>query len=200
MFKLTYEHKMEIKRTKRPQMYHYSFVKDGEPTQILILTTKEHKKVHGIIDSFYYLCRETKEEIEFTKEDLLYIAFSEFYQAERLERFVEYQSMAMLEVVQIVSNDLFIDESYIVFESMEPIYHYDTRHQIVCRSTMLSELQFSIDYDKETKEFCNYFIHPGGYLFHLYCIFEHDVYSERVKNEFIAVVKKQRQIRLNFLF
>lgn len=131
MFKLTYEHKMEVQRKKRPQMYQHSFIKEGEPTQILTLTVKEHKKVHGIIDCFYYLCRETKEEIEFTKEDLSYIAFSEFYQAERLERFVEYQSMAMLEVVQIVSNDLFIDESYMVFESMEPIRHYDTRYQII---------------------------------------------------------------------
>ncbi|MCG3791520.1 hypothetical protein LT338_27500 [Bacillus sp. UTDS19-33BHI26] len=191
---------MEVQRTKRPQMYQHSFIKEGEPTQILTLTVKEYKRVHGIIDSFYYLCRETKEEIEFTKEDLFYITFSEFYQSERLERFIEYQSMTMLEVVQIVSNDLYIDESYMVFESMELIDPYDTKYQIVCRSTMLSELQFCIDYDKETREFHNYFIYTGRYLFHLYRMFEHDVYSERVKNEFITVVKKQKQIRLNFLF
>ncbi|PDY82778.1 hypothetical protein [Bacillus cereus] len=200
MFKLTHEHTIEINKTKKPFLYHYSFIKPDETTQVLTITSKEYKQIRGLIDSFYYLCRETKEEIEFTKEDLFYITFSEFYQAERLERFIEYQSMSMLEVVQIVSNDLFVDESYMVFESMEPIEHQETKHHIVCRSTMLSELHFSVDYDEEKKEFYNYFINPGRYLFHLYRIFDHDVYSERVKNEFIAVVRKQKQIRLKFLF
>ncbi|MGR9594430.1 hypothetical protein [Bacillus thuringiensis] len=200
MFKLTHEHAIEVHKTKKPSLYHCSFIKEDEPTQVLTITPKEYKQIQGLIDCFYYLCLETKESIEFTKEDLFYITFSEFYQAERLERFVEYQSMDMLEVVQIVSNDLFIDESYMVFESMEPIRYYYTRHQIICRSTMLSELYFSVDYDEDKKEFYNYSVHPGTYLFHLYRIFEHDVYSERVKNEFIAVVKKQKQIRLKFLF
>lgn len=200
MFKLTHDHIIEVHKTKKPFLYHYSFIKEGEPTQVLTITSKEYKRIRGLIDSFYYLCRETKEEIEFKKEDLFYITFSEFYQAERLERFIEYQSMQMFEIVQIVSNDLFIDESYMVFESMEPIGYYDTKHQIICRSTMLSELHFSVDYDEDKKEFYNYSVNPGRYLFHLYCVFDHDVYSERVKNEFIAVVRRQKQIRLKFLF
>ncbi|PDY82779.1 hypothetical protein [Bacillus cereus] len=200
MIKLTHEHEIGFLFVERNK-HSMTFRKKNESDIVWFFTDKEDIGTFHIIRSFHYLCLQTKGSLEFTREEFLYISNDRKHQIERFESFIESQSSTMFEVIRIIKDNSFVDESHLILENMKTDDFYRTKHYFVFRSTLIGGLYICMIYDSVKKEFNDCFVHTEeDTLYELYSLYRsHDDTDRRILRKFAPILEKNKTLRLKLL-
>ncbi|MCC2380949.1 hypothetical protein LKM00_26490 [Bacillus wiedmannii] len=197
---LTHKHEIGFLYIREKKQHQVIFRKKNEPDQILNFTEKEDPGTFVTIRSFHYLCLNTKETLEFSKEDILHITESEKEQRRRLESFIESRSPAMMKVIRMLKDNSFVNESHLILENIKTDDWFRSKHHFLFRSTLLIGFFICITYDANKKEFDDCFVHTEDPFYELFNLYRsHDDDDKRIRRDLIPIMKRDKTIRLKLL-
>lgn len=158
-----------------------------------------------------YLCNEVDEEIHIEERQLHYISDRSFQnEAEKMELFLEKDYPKHFKILQIIKNEEYINKKTFGFRSFHQHKYKVDEYVVTFGSTLLKNIEFSILYNVNTKQFHSFNIDTfGEAIFSLYDFpngDRHEKYETWIKQnnyqwiheEFVAFAKPI--VRLQSLF